>query len=248
LRAELKASPSTSAYAREVRVRESRVPVFMPMRRFACFIVLLTCLWVTLSFAVAATKVERIDRPGDSPIAAATWDLLDAKGYRLTLDDGTTACEIWLRKSLPSTGAKEAEGVLFPEIAPSTLIGVISFPKATTDFRGQTVKPGFYNLRYELLPNDGNHLGVAATRDFVLLTPPASDSDPNAQFKFEELVTLSKKATGTNHPGPLSLVQADSTIPGFSKDDQDHWIFSAKVPSTGEEIPIGLIVKGTAQQ
>jgi hypothetical protein len=202
-----------------------------------------------LPHAVAANrKVERIDRPSDSPVATAVWNVLDTKGYQLTLDDGSIACNLWLRKSFPSSGAKEAEGVLFPEIAPSTLVGVIWFLKPTTDFRGQPVKAGFYTLRYELIPNDGNHLGVSPNRDFVLLVPPASDPDPSAQFKFEELVNLSRRATGTNHPGPLSLVQADSTTPGLSHDDQDHWIFSVKVPASGEEIPIGLIVKGTAQQ
>jgi len=204
---------------------------------------------VSLPYVFAADgKVERVDRPADSPVATAVWNVLDGQGYRLTLDDGTTACSLWLRKNLPSSGAKEAEGVLFPEIVPSTLVGVISFPKPTTDFRGQPIKSGFYTLRYELIPTDGNHLGVSPSRDFVLLVPPASDPDPSAQFKFEELVNLSRKATGTNHPGPLSLVQADSTIPGLHHDDQDHWIFSVKVSASGEEIPMGLVVKGTAQQ
>ncbi|HEX6504427.1 MAG TPA: hypothetical protein VF011_14390 [Terriglobales bacterium] len=203
----------------------------------------------SLISAIAGTaKVDRIDRPSDSPVPTAVWDVLDTKGYRLTLEDGSTACDIWLRLSLPSSGAKEVEGVLFPEIAPSTLVGLISFAKPATDFRGQPIKAGFYSLRYALLPNDGNHLGVAPSRDFVLLVPASADPDPGAQFKFEELVNLSKKATGTNHPGPLSLVQADSSIPGISHDDQDHWIFSVKVSTTGEQIPIGLIVKGTAQQ
>ena len=201
------------------------------------------------AFAVAGTaKVERVDRPSESPVVSAVWDVLDTKGYRLTLEDGSTVCELWLRKSLPSTGAKEVEGVLFPEIAPSTLLGVIFFPKAASDFRGQPIQAGFYNLRYELLPNDGNHLGVSPSRDFALLLPPASDHDPSSQMKFEEVVSLSRKATGTNHPGPLSLVQAGATIPGLSHDDQDHWVFSVRVPVSGEEIPMGLIIKGTAQQ
>lgn len=216
------------------------------MRTFILAAVLLSASFVS-AFAGTA-KVERIDRPSDSPVPATIWDVLDSKGYRLTLDDGTTVADVWLRKNIPSSGAKEAEGVLFPEIVPSTLVGVISFPKAATDFRGQQLKAGFYNLRYELIPNDGNHLGVSPNRDFVLLVPPGSDPDPAAQFKFEELVSLSRKATGTNHPGPLSLVQADSTIPGLSHDDQDHWFFSFKLPVGTEEIPVGLIVKGVAQQ
>ena len=60
----------------------------------AIFIASLPC-----AFA-AKGKVERIDRPADSPVAAAVWNVLDAKGYQLTLDDGSTACNLWLRKNL----------------------------------------------------------------------------------------------------------------------------------------------------
>ncbi|HVO61364.1 MAG TPA: hypothetical protein VMT53_10545 [Terriglobales bacterium] len=206
-------------------------------------------LSLSLASAFAGTaKVERVDKPSDSPVPTTVWDVLDAKGYRLTLDDGAAVADVWLRKNIPPSGAKETEGVLFPEIPPSTLLGVISFPKPAADFRGQQIKPGFYDLRYELIPNDGNHLGVSPNRDFVLLVPPVSDSDPAAQFKFNEVVALSRKATGTNHPGPLSLVQADSAIPGLSHNDQDQWVFSFKIPVGTEQIPIGLIVKGVAQQ
>ena len=68
---------------------------------------------------------------------------------------------------------------------------------------------------------------------------------------FPDLVALSEKATGTRHPGPLSLVQPDSggAGPAVSKDDQDHWTFSASMElSTGEKISFALVVKGTAQQ
>ena len=101
------------------------------------------------------------------------------------------------------------------------------------------------------MPNDGNHLGAAPNRDFLLLIPAASDANPNAAFKFQELMALSESAAGTKHPSPLSLVPADSgvTAPSVSKDDQDHWIFSARMKLTsGEELPFALVVKGTTQQ
>ncbi len=220
----------------------------MHMTARRCISAIVVAIALVSAAAGGTARIERIDRPSNASVNSAVGDVLDSKGYRLVLPDGSTVCEVWLRQNIPSSGAKEAEGVLFPEIGPSTLVGVISFPAAATDFRGQPIKAGFYNLRYELLPNDGNHLGVAPSRDFVLLVPSASDPDPAAQFKFEELVNLSRKATGTNHPAPLSLVQADSTIPGLSHDDQDHWVFSVRVSVSGEEIPIGLVVKGTAQQ
>lgn len=217
------------------------------MRKHFCF------LAFTLAFSchvfAATGKLEPVAPPKDSSVAQSVWQALSPNGYRVLLPDGSTVCDIWLRQSLPGTNKKETEGVLFPEIGESTLVGVISFPKATTDFRGDPVPAGFYTLRYALIPNDGNHLGVSQNRDFLLLVPAGSDSDPGAQYKFQELVRLSSKTSNTKHPGPLSMVQADTVIPGVADDDQGHTILSVKVPlSSGDELPIGLIVKGTAAQ
>ncbi len=196
-----------------------------------------------------AGKVETTGPPTDSTVPEAVRKVLDTKGYRIVLDDGTTTCEIWLRKDVPGPAKKNASGALYWQLAESTLVGVISFPQATTDYRGQPVKAGVYSLRYELLPNDGNHLGVAPNRDFLLLVPAGSDGDPNATLKFDELVNLSRKATGTRHPGPLSLVQAAGGAPAVSKDDEEHWVFSAETKlESGEELPFSLVVKGTAPQ
>lgn len=196
-------------------------------------------------------KVENVGPLTDTKVPEAVRQSLDAKGYRLLLDDGTPICEVWIRKNVPAQTRKEVESVAYPQLAESTLVGVLNFPQPASDYRGQRIPAGFYTLRYELIPNDGNHLGVAANRDFLLLVPAASDADPNATFKFAELVILSQKATGTKHPGPLSLVQPETggKSPAVSKDDQDHWLFSASMKLTsGEELPLAFVVKGTAQQ
>ena len=206
---------------------------------------------LSLVCAAQAGKVESMGPLTDSAVPAAVRQTLEAKGYRLTLDEPAPACELWIRKSVPAQAKKDIEGLAYPQLAESTLVGVIRFSQPAADFRGQRIPAGFYTLRYELIPNDGNHLGVAPNRDFLLLVPAASDADPKAQFKFEELVALSREATGTKHPGPLSLAQADGvvTAAAVSKDDQDHWIFSAPVKlASGDEIPIALVVRGTAQQ
>ena len=210
--------------------------------------------WLLLLFALsggalgADSKIEKVSRPAQSPVADTVWQVLDPDGFRVDLDDGPL-CEIWLRKSVPVSSTKGNEEALFAQLAPSTLLGVINFLKGSADYKGDPIKPGFYTLRYELLPADGNHLGVAPNPDFALIMPPGSDSDPNVQLKFQDMVSLSRKATGTQHPGPLSLVQPDKTVPGISKDDQDHWIFSANLTlSSGNKLPIGLVVKGTAPQ
>lgn len=205
-------------------------------------------LLAAVSAFAAEPKVEKVTRPKDSPVPDAVWQVLDPDGYRIVLDDGPL-CEIWLRKSIPPSGTKGNEEALFPQLTPSTLVGALNYLKASSDYKGDPIKPGFYTLRYELLPADGNHMGVAPNPDFVLLLPPASDSDPNAQLKFQDMVSLSRKATGSSHPGPLNLVQPGKVLPGISKDDQDHWVFSVNLPlSSGSSLPIGFVVKGTAPQ
>ena len=203
---------------------------------------------VLCSLAAAQTgKIESIGPATNSTISDAVKKTLDSKGYRAILDDGSVACEIWLRTSLHAPAKKDVEGAVYP-FSESSLLGVISFPQATTDYRGQAIKGGTYTLRYELIPDDGNHLGVSPNRDFLLLLPAGSDPDPDAVFKFQDLVELSRHATGTRHPGPLSLVQAKSSTPSIAKDDEDHWVFYAGVKLAGEDVPVALVVKGTAPQ
>ncbi|HKN35300.1 MAG TPA: hypothetical protein VJX16_18810 [Terriglobales bacterium] len=196
-------------------------------------------------------KVETTGPLTETSVPEAVRQALDSKGYRVLLDDGTPVCELWVRKSIPAQPKTEAADLVYPEFAESTLAGVLHFPRPGSDYRGQAIAAGFYTLRYELMPSDGNHLGAAPSRDFVLLVPAGSDPSPNATFKFQELVALSRTAAKTKHPGVLSLVQpqGSGTAPTVSKDNQDHWIFSAGIKlSSGEELPFALVVKGTAQQ
>ncbi len=208
-------------------------------------------LVVSLLCAARAGKVESVGPLTDDAVPQAVRQALDTKGYRLTLDASTPVCDLWIRRSIPAQMKKDVEGVAYPQLAESTLVAVIHFPQAAADFRGHRIPAGFYTLRYEIMPNDGNHLGAASNRDFLLVIPAASDTDPSATFKPQELVTMSAQTAGTKHPTPLSLVQTDSVLstPTVSKDDQDHWIFSATMKlNSGEDLPFALVVEGTAQQ
>jgi hypothetical protein len=205
-------------------------------------------LLLSLVCAAQTGNVETVGPLKDSSVPDAVRQTLDSKGYRLVLDD-EAPLELWLRKSIPSQAKKDSPDVIYTELPESTLVGVLHFTKPGSDFRGQQVPAGSYTLRYALIPNDGNHLGVAPNRDFLLLIPAQSDTDPNANFKFEQLVELSRKATGTRHPGPLSLVPPTGKEPTLSKNDQDYWIFSSAAKlASGEELPLALVVKGAAQQ
>jgi hypothetical protein len=218
------------------------------MRQLSSILVAVT---LSLTCGAQTAGLETLGPPTpDLGFPAAVLQVLDSRGNRLKLADGSVLCDIWLRKNVPTqTAKKESEGLLYPGLSESTLIGVISFPKAATDFRGQPIAAGSYTVRYELIPDDGNHLGVSPNRDFLLLVPVALDPNPGALFKFDELVQMSRKATGTNHPGPLSLAQASESATSFTKDAEDHWIFSSVLKQdSGKDLPFALIVKGIAAQ
>jgi len=189
-----------------------------------------------------AGTVERIG-PANSAELSALKSSLEDKGYRLSLDNKPLA-EIWLRKNIPAKS-----GASYSDLPESTLVGAISFPSASADFRGQAIKAGVYTLRYQAIPDDGDHLGVAPSPDFLLLIPAASDPGPEATLKYDVLVNLSRKASGTHHPSPLMLTQAsNAAAPTFAKDAEGHWVFSTKVKLESGEMQVAFVVKGTAAQ
>jgi hypothetical protein len=197
-----------------------------------------------------AGKVEPIGPLTDSAVPEAIRQQLALKGYRITLDEPTPSVEIWYRKEAPAQAKSASSTAVYDRLAPSALIGVLHFLRPSSDYRGQSIGAGFYTLRSGLMPDDGNHLGVAPSRDFLLLVPPSADPGPEVAPNFLDVVALSRKASGTKHPAPLSLVPAEGgAAPAITKDDEGHFIFTTTVHlSSGEDLPIALVVKGTARQ
>jgi hypothetical protein len=195
-------------------------------------------------------RAESIGSVSDNAVGEAVRQSLDSKGYRLVLADGTQVGEVWLRRELPEAPKKESAGILYSQLSESELVGVIHFPEAATDFRGQAVAAGFYTLRYGLMPSDGNHLGAAPSRDFLLLIPSASDPDPSSKFDFQKLMSLSRQASASKHPAILSMVlPGEGKTAALSQDEEDHTVFSGSIKmSGGTEMPIAFVVKGVVQQ
>ncbi|HJY88527.1 MAG TPA: hypothetical protein VKE24_16960, partial [Candidatus Acidoferrales bacterium] len=205
---------------------------------------------VAVPCGAQAGKVEPIGPLTETTVPELIRQSLNEKGYRVTPDNASPALEIWYRKQVPAQPKTASADAVYERVVPWSLVGVLHFTKGSTDFRGQAIAAGFYTLRAALMPDDGNHLGVAPSRDFLLLVPPAADPGPDATPKFLDLVALSRQASGTKHPAPMSLVPAEGGVaPGVTKDEEGHAIFIAPVRlSSGEDIPLALIVKGTASQ
>ena len=197
-----------------------------------------------LTICCSAQKVEPAGKP-DVPdaIAAALQD----HGQRVLDKDSTPLVSLWLAKQV-KTSKKDVEGANYPTLDTSSFLGIIRFEQDGKDFRGQTIPKGTYTLRYDLLPNDGNHMGVAPNRDFLLLLSLMTDSDPSVTLTEKQLIRASAKVAGGSHPTVLSLV-ADEGKPGaVTTNDQGFVVLYLTVATTDGDLPLALIVKGVAQQ
>ena len=212
-------------------------------------------IWIALLFAFISQagigqvgRIETLSSLTDPAASEAIQQLLAPKGYRVFPDANTPALEIWHRKEIPARPKSATSDAIYDRLAESTLVGVLRSDEPFQDYRGQSIPAGFYTLRYALMPNDGNHLGVAPSRDFLLLIPLTADPGPEKTLKFQDLVALSRQASGTKHPAPMSLVQVEGGN-ALTKDDEGHVVFTTPIHLTsGEDIPLSLVVKGTAPQ
>ena len=84
--------------------------------------VLLFVSVASLALAAQMGKIETIGPVTDSGVAEAVKKVLDTKGYRVSLDDGSVACEIWLRTKIPAQPKKDSPGALYTQLAESTLL------------------------------------------------------------------------------------------------------------------------------
>ena len=220
------------------------------MKLYRTQILILASQLVLASLAFGQTyKVESAGGPPAADLSKPLQEALESQGTRVTNDQGGILLEVWLRKSVPTNpSASGSSDYLFPSLSEGVFLGVLHFPSAGADFRGQAIKPGFYTLRYGLIPQDGNHMGANPTRDVLILCPVAVDSDLATALKFDDLVKLGRQASGTPHPGFLlgAPVNGDS-FPAVVKDDQGHWNLQLKLHGSGGDLPIAFTVVGKWQ-
>ena len=215
-------------------------------RRFKAVSPSKIALFLTL-LCSTATALSAADRIGPLAAAGASDGLkkaVEANGYHVTLDDGWSA-NFWYTRAL-ATGSDGSPGALYPDLANGEFVGVVTFPKGATDFRGQAVAAGTYTLRYQCIPQDANHMGVSPNPDFLLAIPVASDANPAEILPLRSLIALSAKSTGTPHPAVFAMAPA-GTPASIAKDDQSMTVFTVEVSTAGgKSEKIGIIVKGQA--
>lgn len=206
----------------------------------------LVAVLLLATVALAVPKLETVGACTDPAVPDAVKKALAAQGYKVTLDNGDTLT-VWPAAEVKQA-AKGRDDVIY-QLTPSEFVGVIHFDKNTKDYRGNAIQAGTYNLRYEIQPSDGDHLGTAPTVDFVLLIPTGADTDPAASYNFDQMVGLSRQVTGKKHPAPFNLMPPDAKqYPAVSVDNDAHTILSFQVKSQSGEMPFALVVNGTTTE
>ena len=206
---------------------------------------MMTRLTFLLSIAVAAFAAHTAEPAGAPPsdLHPAFTSLLQKDGFKV-MDGTNLVCEIWFRNSMPTGGKTSESNITLATVPHGSFMGVIRFPKNGADRRGQSIKPGVYTMRFSYFPENGDHQGAAPQRDFLLLTPAAEDTDPNATPKFEALVAMSRKASGTPHPAVFSVWKAEGEAkPGITQEGEHDWVLHTKIGDT----PFAMIVAGRAE-
>jgi hypothetical protein len=132
-------------------------------------------------------KLELFDAaPQAKELSTELVQRLSPKGYRIKNSSDRTTCEVWLCKQWEiDANFVATEQRLYP-FQPGQLIGVIHVARKEAEFRNHTVASGWYTLRFELQPVDGNHEGTSITRDFLLLVAVEDDA-ADKQWKQKEL-------------------------------------------------------------
>jgi hypothetical protein len=203
-------------------------------------------LIIIIMAAGAAFPQYKVEPAGPPPsdLAGPISATLQKEGAKIVAGNGTAFGEVWFRSKLPSGPKTTEEGVTLPTIPQGALLGVLRFPGRGSDRRGQTLKPGVYTLRYSLQPVNGDHQGVAPQRDFLVMIPVAEDTNPDATPAFDDLMKMSRKASGTPHPAILSMSSSsNATFPEIKKEGDSDWVLHAKIGDT----PVAVIVVGKAE-
>ncbi|MCH2203677.1 MAG: hypothetical protein MK102_17045 [Fuerstiella sp.] len=199
-------------------------------------------------------SMEPINAP---PEADAVSEELRKKfateGIRIKRGTRRTVCEIWFCNEWSVDAEfKPTNERLYP-FSPGQLIGLLHFTRRGSDFRDQTVKRGWYTLRFALQPVDGNHEGTSPTRDFLVMVGAENDA-PDREWDLMDLMTTSAQAAGSTHPAMMCLQRSteDSATTIRHEESNDWWILHVVGNGTDtdrtESVPVDLIVAGHATE
>jgi hypothetical protein len=206
----------------------------------------------------ASYSMQRVKTLASPALSAALANQLEPLGYRVLSksEDGDTKliCEIFWAKTVRMETANIDNDVVYGNLKQGSLIGVIHFlivQRYVRDYRSQDLRPGYYTMRYAVMPKSGTWSGKQKEpRDFVLLTPVRADRNPAATLPVPELIHRSRLASPIHHPVAMSLIEVDpdEKLPSLITDDEGTSTLQVKLPramaegKSKEFVPLALVV------
>jgi len=173
---------------------------------------------------------QTVPLPGE--LQPAIQAAIGSGGGGAKVSVGAATVEIWWGTPAAASWEEMEEGAL---------VGALRVAGAFREIRGKVVKPGVYTLRFGLQPQNGDHLGAAPNREFLLLSPAEVDADPKP-LGFDGTVALAKQTTGTSHPASLSIdppMATDAPLTSYVTDpDLKGVVFQVG------KLAFGLILQG----
>lgn len=181
-------------------------------------------------------SIEPVKLRASTGLPESALVVLRPQGTRLIADsDGskTAICEIfWAQQIATQDGTAAPKQLLYAGLKPGTLVGIVHFlviQQYVRDFRPQTIKPGYYTMRYATVMGgmSGNE-----PRHSVALVPARNDRSVQPVMPIADLVRRSELAFHTKGPAVMSLVEVDTDMkdfPGVITDDEGTCVLQVKV-------------------
>jgi hypothetical protein len=189
--------------------------------------------------------VGTLAEPAPSDFSDAVRGELAPSGLRIQRG-GRPLADLWFRRSVPTGRPKVEEGVLYGALQAGSLIGAVRVHAEGRDFRNQKLPVGLYTMRYDVQPDDGEHLGLTETRDFLLLIA-AADDRATAALGEDDLHKLSSKLHAKKHPAVLLLAETqDGPAPRLrARDASQKLIVEADAAdAAGKPLRLAIVLVG----
>lgn len=203
----------------------------------------------------AEYKVEAVQAAAPEGVAEPIAKQLGKTAFRISDEDGPV-CEVWLANPLKVVGNFKPTNERVYPLEAGQVVGAISFPGRSRDFRDQRLGKGVYTLRYALQPQDGNHIGTSDTRDFLVMIKAADDEGAEKIDNPDKLIELAAAAANSTHPAMLALKRRTDKPEKFPalRHDEEHelWILQlaidTKAGDKAGKLEVDLVVIGHAAE
>ena len=143
----------------------------------------LPVIWLAVSAGAVLAQEYRVEKFDNVPCPRKFRRTLPASfppaGFKVMQGENRTLYEFWPANEWATKPGFSPSATIIDPVQPGVLVGVVRLKRKGADFRGQDIASGVYTLRYANQPEDGNHVGTFATRDFLLMVPAAADTSPD---------------------------------------------------------------------